>query len=355
MKKRIIVSVLAVLATMFSFVLADMDQVTFSITVEQNTPDWANVQFPGDTTLAYGSSCVYYAQVWENGKTGGESKFEDIEAWIGYNTVDLAPSENGWTWIPATYNAQAIDVGNNDEYFAEIAEGLEPGTYYVASRFSFIGDMANVTYGLLGDTANAVLTIQKINSAPVFAAIGDQAMDEDTGLSLTLEASDVDNDELTFSVESNDHPNSVFLEITGQTLTITLLQDFFTLEPANISLKVSDGQGGEDIVSFKLTVNPVNDAPVIAAMESQTATEGNEIIINFSATDVDNEGSELNWNQSGAPSGSVFTDNRDGTAKLVWTPDYTQAGVYENIVITVDDGTAQTQSLVIKKNKSSNR
>ena len=83
MKKRIIALGLVVLATMFTFAWADTDQVTFTITVEQNTPDWASVQFPADTTVELGNSCNFYAQVYEADKTNAEGRFSDINAWIG--------------------------------------------------------------------------------------------------------------------------------------------------------------------------------------------------------------------------------------------------------------------------------
>jgi len=352
---------IVVLLTLFSFAMAETDQVTFTITVEQNLPDFANIQHPGEATISQGGECTFYAQVYEAGKTDPAGQFTDIIGWIGYNTnanADL--SDASWTWVLATYNADATGTGNNDEYYAEIASSLPVGTYYVASRFVFTGDPDNSTYGLYTDvntslTDLAVLTVEPSNAAPIFTQIADQVMDEDTEKSIALIATDADNDTLSYSIISNDQADNISLTISNDTLYIVPAQDYFTVVPANITLKVSDGHGGEDITSFKLTVNPVNDAPVIAAVDPQTVIEGNEIIIDFSATDVDNSPSELTWSASGIPTGSVFTDNGDGSAKLVWTPDYTQAGVYENIVITVDDGVAQSQSLVIKTNNNSNR
>ena len=359
MKKRILALMLVIFATMFSFAMAETDQVSFSITVGQNTPDWANVQFPADTTVELGENCNFYAQVWEDGKTPGEGQYTSIDAWIGYNNSDVGSTDPGWTWLPATYNAAASSEATNsfanDEYYIELASSLPVGTYYVRSRFAFTGDSTNASYGLLGDTTSAVLRIIKINHAPVLAAIPAKTVEEDGSLSFTVSATDSDNDTLTYSIFSNDQSDDITVSISNDTLFIVPDADFFTSTDANVIIKVSDGHGGEDTTSFKLNIDAVNDAPIIAAVGSQNIAEGSELTVNFTATDVDNVGSELTWSQSGKPEGSVFTDNGDGTAKLVWTPNYTQAGNYNGIEISVDDGHASSRTLVIKTDTNLNR
>ncbi len=95
-------------------------------------PDWCNLQSPENGTINYGGTYAVYAQVWEDGLTADPGQGAGIEAWIGVSTENTDPST--WTtWIPAGYN---VDVGNNDEYMAEIGSSLPAGTYYYASRFS---------------------------------------------------------------------------------------------------------------------------------------------------------------------------------------------------------------------------
>ncbi len=371
MNKRIIALGFFVLATLFSFAMADTDQVIFTITVEQNTPDWCNVQFPTDTIVSVGDSTIFYAQVWEDGKTNGEGEFTDINAWIGYSSSNTNPSGSGWTWVPADYNASASSESTNgyanDEYMAEIGVLLSAGTYYVASKFAFEGDTSNVVYGGYksgagqehglwdGDSVvSAQITVNAVNHAPVLAAITNKSVDEDGSLLFTVSASDSDDDTLTYSIFSNDQSDDISVTISNDTLTIVPNPNFFTSIDANIIVKVIDGHGGEDTTSFKLKINSVNDAPVITAVGTQSVTEGNELTVNFTATDIDHSGASLSWSENGKPVGSVFTDNGDGTAKLVWTPDYTQSGNYEDIEITVDDGVSVAK-MVIKTGKNSNR
>jgi hypothetical protein len=93
----------------------------------------------------------------------------------------------------------------------------------------------------------------------------------------------------------------------------------------------------------------------MAAVASRTISEGVETTITFTATDVDNLLSELTWSANNNPTGSVFTDLANGTATLVWTPDYTQAGLYEDIEITVSDGVGSSRTMVIKTGRNSSK
>ncbi|MEZ4976402.1 MAG: choice-of-anchor D domain-containing protein [Flavobacteriaceae bacterium] len=105
--------------------------------------DWCNLQFPASGTITYGNAFTAYAQVYEPSVTNAAGQGAGISAWIGYNTSDLDPSDASWTWIVATYNT---DLGNNDEYAAEIGTSIPTsGTYYYASRFQFSG--GPYTYG----------------------------------------------------------------------------------------------------------------------------------------------------------------------------------------------------------------
>lgn len=102
---------------------------------------WANLQWPPTDTIYVGGSTTVYAQIWIDGITNLPGPGTGIQAWIGINSANTDPST--WTnWVPAVYN---VDVGNNDEYMANIGATLTPGTYYYASRFNVFG--GNYVYG----------------------------------------------------------------------------------------------------------------------------------------------------------------------------------------------------------------
>lgn len=92
---------------------------------------WANLQWPGSATINLGGSVTVYGQIWVDGITNSPGAGFGIKAWVGYSSDNTNP--NTWTnWVQSTYN---VDVGNNDEYQANIGATLAPGTYYYATRY----------------------------------------------------------------------------------------------------------------------------------------------------------------------------------------------------------------------------
>ena len=96
---------------------------------------WANLQWPGSASIGIGQSVTVYGQIWVDGITNQPGPAPGIFAWVGISPTNTNP--NTWTtWIPAVYN---LDVGNNDEYMADIGSNLSPGTYYYAYRWQLYG------------------------------------------------------------------------------------------------------------------------------------------------------------------------------------------------------------------------
>lgn len=128
---------------------AELDQINFSgygpgatqIAGGEIVPrivvlDWLNLQFPATATITVGGTMTAYARVFESGVTEAAGAPAGIQAWIGYSSTNDNPANPGWTWVPATWNAQ---VWNNDEFQATFGAALAPGTYYYASRFLISG------------------------------------------------------------------------------------------------------------------------------------------------------------------------------------------------------------------------
>lgn len=101
--------------------------------VSTDTPDWCNLQAPGNGSTNQCGEYLVYARVYEDGITNNPGADSNIQAWIGYNTSDIDPSDSSWAWFPANYYVQ---VGNDDEYILDLGnELIATGTYYYASRF----------------------------------------------------------------------------------------------------------------------------------------------------------------------------------------------------------------------------
>lgn len=95
---------------------------------------FANLQFPGETTIELGGSVSVFGQVLVTGGSLGETGYSDLQVWVGYNVSNSNPSD--WTvWVPATYNGVS-EFGDRPEYTASIGADIsEAGTYYFATRF----------------------------------------------------------------------------------------------------------------------------------------------------------------------------------------------------------------------------
>jgi hypothetical protein len=111
------------------------------------TLSWYNLQWPQSANIGPYDNLGIYAQCWEDGVTNLPGAGSGIECWIGYNTInatDVSDFASGWTWVLANYNQ---DVGNNDEYMANLGatQGLGEGTYYYVSRFRY--NNGPFTYG----------------------------------------------------------------------------------------------------------------------------------------------------------------------------------------------------------------
>jgi hypothetical protein len=152
------------------------------------------------------------------------------------------------------------------------------------------------------------LTVQNVNDAPTISDIGDQSTDEDTPTgSIAFTVGDIDNDPaiLTMSGNSNNlalvNPASFAFGGSGtdRTVVITPRQDQFG--SATVTVTVSDG----DLTAndtFVLTVDPINDGPVVSDILDQSVEEGSSFVaINLDdhVSDVDNDDSELSWGYAG--------------------------------------------------------
>lgn len=74
----------------------------------------------------------------EPGITGNANPHTGINAWIGYNTSNVAPTAGGWNWVPASRSLTFSDT-TKDAYGADIGTGRTAGTYYYVARYQIAG------------------------------------------------------------------------------------------------------------------------------------------------------------------------------------------------------------------------
>jgi hypothetical protein len=171
------------------------------------------------------------------------------------------------------------------------------------------------------------VSVSPVNDAPVLADISAQSTAEETAINVALNASDIDEDDLTYSAASD--TSGVIVSVSGSTLTLTPQLNF--AGEATITVMVSDGSLTDE-GSFVLTVSPVNDAPVLADISTQEISEDNELSIVLSAEDFD--GDDLSYSAISADANvSVLVSNDS----LYLTPAANWNGS-SVITVTVDDG-----------------
>jgi len=177
------------------------------------------------------------------------------------------------------------------------------------------------------------INITSINDNPQLDSIGAQTTPEDIVKTIILNATDVDGDSLTYNASSSDANVTTSINITTHELVLTSSTDWFG--PSDITVEVSDGNGGVDSEIFMLTVTSVNDAPVLGGTPSTFVDAGSQYSFTPSKTDVDT-GDTHTFSIINKPSWTTFDTI---TGSLSGIPTNADVGVYANIAISVmDDG-----------------
>ncbi len=219
--------------------------------------------------------------------------------------------------------------------------GYTPTADYNGSD-SFV---VQVSDGSLTDTITVNVTISAVNDAPVITESDPQAvtMSEDgspTAFSKTLNATDVDNATLTWSISGAATHGTATASGTGVSKVIGYTPTADYNGSDSFVVQVSDGSL-TDTITVNVTINAVNDAPVITESDPQAVTmseDGSPIAFSktLNATDVDS--ATLTWSISGAATHGTATASGTGVSKAIGyipTADYNGSDTF---VVQITDG-----------------
>ena len=161
------------------------------------------------------------------------------------------------------------------------------------------------------DSAEATVSISVIpvNDAPV-ANGQNLTLNEDSSIEVLLNATDEDNDSLTYVINQN--PTHGVLEGTAPFLTYRPNTNFNGND--SFSFSANDGSASSAVVQVNLTVNAVNDAPIAQDL-NLTTSEDLPLSISFAGQDADND--QLSIVNRTEPSNGVITGNG---LTLTYTP-----------------------------------
>jgi parallel beta-helix repeat protein len=189
------------------------------------------------------------------------------------------------------------------------------------------------------------------NTAPVITegASASATMSEDgspTAFSLTLHATDANvGDTLTWSVSTAASHGTAAASGTGGSVSVSYTPTANYSGSDSFVVQVSDGNGGTDTITVNVTVDPVDDAPVITGQNSLTTSKNSPLTItlsNLTVTDIDNS----------YPTGFTLTAG-DGTnythSGNTITPASNFVGTL-TVPVTVNDGTAESNTFNLSIN-----
>ncbi|MBD1571056.1 tandem-95 repeat protein [Aliivibrio sp. S10_S31] len=251
--------------------------------------------------------------------------------------------------------AQATDVEGDELSVVNVTSASDTvevtdngdGTYTLTPEQGFFGnvDLAfDVSDGTDVVAANIDLKVEFVNDAPeATPMVAD--VDEDGSILVTQEmllenASDQDGDELfASSLETND-PNASIVDNGDGTYTVTPSENFngdiaFTYEVSDGELSTSN--------DMTLTVNPVNDIPIVAPGMYHIEEDGSILFTQedllSGAIDIDGDDLSVTSINYSGDEGTV-TDNGDGTFSFV--PEEHFSGDLQ-FSFTVTDGTDEVE------------
>ena len=159
-------------------------------------------------------------------------------------------------------------------------------------------------YGAVMDDALVMLGISQTN---------DSTIDEDNSLSKNITISDIEGDSLTLSLSSSNtnlvSDSNITFSGTGESRTLTITPTTNASGYATITVAVFDGNL-TSTTSFELTVNEINDPPIIGEIDDMTKFDSSPIeALELTATDFETSTCDLGMNISSSNTTLIPTSN----------------------------------------------
>lgn len=283
-------------------------------------------------------------------QTGLAFSIADVDAGSATNFQFTLSATNGTlTLTPTDLTLITGNSGTSSMTYegtlAAINTALSDATYQGNSNFAgedtitlASNDNGNTgSGGSQTDSDPVSVTVNQVNDAPVLDPIGNQTTDELTPLSFTAHATDIENNTLTYALDAGAPTGADINPSTGVfTWTPTEIQGpgVYT-----VTVRVTDN-GTPALDAFEtlqVTVNDVNQAPVLDSIGNLTAYEDTLLTFTAIAADSDVPTNTLTYAlDAGTPTGASIDPS---TGVFTWTPTEAQAAnTYTVTVRVTDDG-----------------
>jgi uncharacterized protein (TIGR03437 family) len=224
---------------------------------------------------------------------------------------------------------------------ATIGFRIQPGTTATSATIQLSGFSATSAAGTsltLTGSGNTITINQPtpVNTAPV-ASGASVSTNEDTALPISLTATDIDGNPLTYTIVTAPTKGTVSAG-TGSGRTYTPNTNATGAD--SFTFRANDGAANSNTATVNITINPVNDAPV-AQNQAVSTAENTAKAITLAGTDV--EGSTLTYSIVTGPANGNLTGSG---ANRTYTPNAGFSGS-NSFTFRVNDGTVNSNTATV--------
>ncbi len=275
----------------------------------------------------------------------------------GVSTDDGLPSDTlttAWSKV----SGPGVVAFSSASYLDSAASFSVGGTYVIRLTASD---------GALSTTDDLVVTVQPgANTPPTIGGMSSQVTAEDTPTSaipFTIGDAETAAGSLSLSASSANSSlapsGGIVFSGSGTNRSVTITPGANQNGSTLITITVTDGSGATASSSFALTVNAVNDAPVMDAIADQSLPiDGSSAAIAFTISDAESTATALVVSASSSdtalvPLANIVFGGSGANRSVTVTPATGQSGS-AIITVTVSDGSATTsRSFLVFVNSSS--
>ncbi|KAB1508426.1 putative Ig domain-containing protein [Photobacterium damselae] len=318
------------------------DTLTYRL---QNAPAWLTIN--GDGVIEADAKSeelgLYTVQIVVN--DGRLDKVLNFQLDI---VVDPVPTINSNNFIAQTrqaFHGQIIATDPNKKALTYTLSGapswlvLDPKTGQLSGQPS-IDDAGTTKFTVTVTNGNQeakqefTLTVEDVNTAPVFESIPPQSVIIDQTLTFVVKATDKDKDSVTYGLKNA--PS--WLQIDPKSGAITGTPS--TNDKGNITITITASDGHKEASTSVLIHVVVDPTPVITTTGEMQGTTGKAFNNKVVATDPNNK--DLTYSISGNPSWLQLNPNN---GVLSGTPGRDDSGDI-TVIITVSNGEQQSSSTI---------
>lgn len=330
----------------FTVVVSDTDNLTATeqvIITVMDRPDLSLGKMVTPTLVSVNELFTYTLSFSNTGPSTAQNILltDTFPASLTIQSIISSGVEITQTSSGQTYSWQIGPLTSHDSGIITISVVLDDGLTggLTLTNTAEITSLYDFTTANNRDTA--ILQIETV--APVLNPIEDQTITETIALTLTISASDNNNDSLTYGLGKAPAGTNIDARTGLFTWTPTEAQGPWVY---TFTLLVTDTTNLTDSRSVTITVNELDTAPDLEQISDQTITETHRLTFTVSATDADLPASALTYGLGKAPDGASIDAN---TGLFTWTPSAAQGpAIYPlSVVVTDTSGLTDSQEMII--------